>query len=91
METCFDRVETGSSEKNRKSEAMNDILLYYKLKPDEMVYIGDTVSDIEACNAVGIQCLSAAWAVSTVYEQLEKYNSGHVFSSIQLLREYLLK
>lgn len=91
METCFDRVETGSSEKNRKSEAMNDILLYYKLKPGEMVYIGDTISDIEACNAIGIQCLSAAWAVSTVYEQLEKYNSGHVFSSIQLLRDYLLK
>ena len=89
LESCFDRIETGSSEKNRKSEAMQALLLYYQICPDEMVYIGDAVSDIEACNAVGVQCLSASWATFTICEQLEKYNSGYIFSSVQLLRDYL--
>lgn len=90
METCFERIETGSSEKNRKSEAMIVLLQYYRLSPDEMVYIGDTVSDIEACNAAGIQCLSAVWATSTTRRQIERYNSGFVFSSVKLLQDYLL-
>ena len=90
MDGCFDRIETGSSEKNRKSEAMKDILLYYGFKSNEMIYVGDAVSDIEACYFVKIQCLSAAWAVSTDCEQLEKYNSGYVFSSVRLLRDFLL-
>lgn len=89
MEACFDRIETGSSEKNRKSEAMKALQQHYQICPNEMIYIGDAVSDIDACNAAGIQCLSAAWAASTVCEQLEKYNSGYVFDSIKLLRDYL--
>ena len=55
-----------------------------------MIYVGDAVSDIEACYSVKIQCLSAAWAASTDCEQLEKYNSGYVFSSVRLLRDFLL-
>jgi phosphoglycolate phosphatase len=90
MDGCFDRIETGSSEKNRKSEAMKAISLYYGFKSNEMIYVGDAVSDIEACYSVKIQCLSAAWAASTDCEQLEKYNSGYVFSSVRLLRDFLL-
>lgn len=90
METCFDRIETGSAEKNRKSEAMRVLQQYYQICPDEMVYIGDAISDIEACNTAQVQCLSAAWASSAVKEQLKAYNPGHVFGSIKLLRGYLL-
>ena len=90
MDGCFDRIETGSSEKNRKSEAMKAISLYYGFKSNEMIYVGDAVFDIEACNSVKIQCLSAAWAALTDCEQLEKYNSGYVFSSVRLLRDFLL-
>ena len=76
--------------KHRKSEAMKAISLYYGFKSNEMIYVGDAVSDIEACYSVKIQCLSAAWAASTDCEQLEKYNSGYVFSSVRLLRDFLL-
>jgi phosphoglycolate phosphatase len=69
---------------------MKDISLYYGFRSNEMIYVGDTVSDIEACYSVKIQCLSAAWAASTDCEQLEKYNSGYVFSSVRLLRDFLL-
>ena len=76
--------------KRQKIRSNEDISLYYGFKSNEMIYVGDAVSDIEACNSVKIQCLSAAWAASTDCEQLEKYNSGYVFSSVRLLRDFLL-
>lgn len=90
METCFDRIETGSSKRNNKSEAMRALQQFYRISSDEMVYIGDAVSDIEACNAASVQCLSAAWAESADTEQLEAYNPGYVFDSIESIRDYLL-
>jgi len=89
IDNLFDRIETGSPEKNRKSEAMNSLLTEYKLNPNEMVYIGDTVSDILFCQQTGVKCLSAAWTKSADLAVLEKYNEGNVFQSIRSLKEYL--
>lgn len=90
METCFDRIDTGSPEKNRKSEAIKDLLVSYNLRSDEMVYVGDAVSDITACRKAGVRCLSAAWIVSPeTIPQLEAYNQSNVFFSIEALRDYL--
>lgn len=92
MDTCFDKIETGSPERNRKPEAIKDLLVKTKLRFEEMVYVGDTVSDIEACNKVGVRCLSAAWGVSfNVRHQLETHNKDYVFYSIKSLRDYLMK
>lgn len=92
MDTCFDKIETGSPEKNRKSEAIKDLLVKTKLRFEEMVYIGDTVADIEACNEVGIKCLSAGWGASfKTVRQLEICNKGYVFYTIKSLRDYLMK
>lgn len=46
MDTCFDKVKTGNPFKNNKAENFRELLADYKLQPDEMIYIGDTVSDI---------------------------------------------
>lgn len=89
MEKYFDRIETGSPEKNRKSEAMNSLLDEYQLNPEEMVYIGDTVSDILFCQQTGVKCLSAAWTKSANLSILVKYNKGNVFESVSSLKEYL--
>lgn len=64
----------------------------YSLLPDEIIYIGDTVSDIIACKEAGISCLSAAWTASDeVIRQLEANNENRVFGSIQLLKDFLMK
>jgi len=91
MENTFDLVVTGSPEKNIKAETLLEIQDKYNLLPDEMIYIGDTVSDVNSCKDAAIQCLSAAWAVSVNEEELEEWNKGYVFSSVQSLREYLMK
>lgn len=89
METVFDRIETGTPYKNIKSEAMRRILSDYNLLPDEMIYIGDTVSDIIACKEAGIGCLSAAWTVSEEdVRQLKENNNNRVFVSVRLLKNF---
>ena len=75
MHSYFDRIITGNAERNTKHEALNELLNVYHLSPSEIVYIGDTVSDIMQCKIVNVVCLSAAWNVdNSVKEDLERYN-----------------
>ena len=91
MENYFDRIETGSAEKNRKSEVIQDLLNSYQLHSNEMVYIGDAVSDITESRKAGVRCLSAAWAKSTDAKKLLKHNEGFFFLTIESLKEYLFQ
>jgi phosphoglycolate phosphatase len=89
MENCFDAIETGSPDKNIKTEALINLQNKYELSSDELVYVGDTVSDVISCKQAGVQCLSAAWAKSSDLKQLQEYNEGYVFQTIQSLQEYI--
>ncbi len=90
MNTLFDKVLTGNAERNIKAASLEWLLQNYHLSAREVVYIGDTVSDIMACKAVGLDCLSAAWGVSEVAAQDLARHNKHVFCSIQSLCSYLL-
>ena len=54
-----------------------------------MAYVGDAVSDAEACIRAGVDCLSAAWAKSARIDELEKINPGKVFRTVESMRNYL--
>jgi phosphoglycolate phosphatase len=90
MENSFDFIETGAPDRNIKSEALTVIQYKYNLFPYELVYIGDTVSDIISCNQAGVQCLSAGWAKSADIYQLREHNKAFVFPTIKSLKDYLL-
>lgn len=91
MEASFEKVVTGSAERNIKSEALEELLYTYHLSADEIVYIGDTVSDIMECKKVDVKCLSAAWGISQSEALvLENYNSGNVFYSILSMFKFVL-
>ena len=51
------------SEKNLfgKDKSLKNILKKYKLKKDDIVYVGDEVRDIEACRKAGIKIIAVAW------------------------------
>ncbi len=89
METCFAKIFTGSAERNVKSEALDEMLHTYHLSADEIVYIGDTVSDIEECRKAKVKCLSAAWGISQG-EALEHHNANNVFRSVSSISSFLL-
>ena len=90
MNTLFDKVLTGNAERNIKAASLEWLLQNYHLSAREAVYIGDTVSDIMACKAVGLDCLSAAWGVSEVAAQDLARHNNNVFCSMQSLCNYLL-
>lgn len=91
MERCFDCIEVGSPERNRKAEALRDLQHKYRLQPDELVYVGDAVSDVGACSEAGVRCLSAAWAQSADPIRLEKCNAGYVFLTVEAVAEYIMR
>lgn len=92
MEESFNEISFGSPAGNRKAEAMEKQLKDYALHPYEMVYVGDAVSDIEACRKVSIRCLSAAWNLSPIdTKRIESKNDReNIFYSVKQLRTFLL-
>ncbi|MDR0605182.1 MAG: HAD family hydrolase [Bacteroidales bacterium] len=91
MLDCFDSIATGSPDKNIKTEELLSLKNRYGLPSNQIVYVGDAVSDIISCNQADVMCLSAGWAKSADIKQLEEYNKGYVFSTIQSLKEYILQ
>lgn len=90
MNTMFDKVLTGDAGRNIKADSLKWLLKSYHLSDNEAVYVGDSVSDIMECNAVGINCFSAAWGVPDIVAlDLARHNKN-VFYTIQSLYTHLL-
>lgn len=85
MQHDFDIVETGAPDRNRKSEAIGSILQENCLRRANLIYVGDTVSDVLSCREAGVRCLSAAWADGVWAEELEKVNTGNVVRTLEEL------
>mgnify|MGYP001425604167 CR=1 FL=1 len=83
-------VLTGSPAGPNKDKNFERLISQYKIKPSEMVYIGDTVGDYKLSKKAGIECYSAGWAPSTKVEDIKAVNP-HVFMTIKDLQEALLK
>lgn len=90
MKTSFAKVITGNAERNIKAEALKGLLCDYHLAANEVVYVGDALSDITECRKANVMCLSAAWNIpQSENRALESYNPKNVFYSIFSLSEYL--
>ena len=85
----FDSFQTGSFERNDKAAQLRTLMEKYQLQADELAYVGDAVSDAEACIKAGVDCLSAAWAKSARIAELEKINPGKVFRTVEDMQNYL--
>ncbi|MDH7476287.1 MAG: HAD-IA family hydrolase [Microgenomates group bacterium] len=55
-----------------KAWALQTIIKEYKLKKEEIIYVGDEVRDIEACRKVGIDIIAVTWGFNSK-KILEKY------------------
>ena len=85
----FESFQTGSPERNDKAAQLLALMDKYGLQKHELAYVGDAVSDAQACIKAGVDCLSAAWAKSARISELEALNPGKVFQTVQAMREYL--
>ena len=89
MGKYFSSFQYGSPEKNDKTGHLLKLLKEKNLSADEVLYIGDAVSDAEASLRANIKCLSAAWAKSARIAELEKINPGLVFTTVARMQEFI--
>ena len=86
----FESFQTGSPERNDKTAQLLALVEKYGLQKHEIAYVGDAVSDAEACIRAGVDCLTAAWAKSARIAELEKLNPGKVFRTVQDMHDHLV-
>ena len=69
---------------------MNKLIDDFNLKKDDILYIGDTISDINVMNKMNVDILSVSYFSSKEYhELLEIKNNGKVVSDICMLETYI--
>ncbi len=64
-----------------KSKKIKKVLRKHDIKPNEMLYIGDEVRDIEACHKVGVDVVAVNWGYNTPLA-LEKCNPTFMIDNI---------
>jgi phosphoglycolate phosphatase-like HAD superfamily hydrolase len=73
-----------------KSKCLKRIMIDYNLKPEEILYLGDEVSDIKACKKVGIKIVSVNWGFTDSFKLLE-YHPDYLISKPKQLLEIIKK
>lgn len=88
----FNGVYTGTS-LFRKHRKLQRLLRRHQLRPEEAVYVGDEVRDIEACQRIGMPIISVAWGFNNP-EILAAARPDHMAHSpkelMQILQAYYL-
>lgn len=83
ISSYFDIVETGSPYHSIKEKSLDKVIRMWEgIDKKSIVYIGDTVVDIEASNNVGIDIISAAWSDLADKNLLLKFNPYKVYDSV---------
>jgi pyrophosphatase PpaX len=77
----FDLIEYGSVSGNNKASALRRILENWKLKPSELAYLGDSLSDMRDAKNVGAIALGAGWGNDANLNQL-KQDATEVFPTV---------
>jgi phosphoglycolate phosphatase-like HAD superfamily hydrolase len=83
LASFFDLIETGSPVQAIKDKSIRNVLSKWSdLDKNEVIYVGDTVVDIESSKKVGIRIASAAWSDLADIQALEKHNPTNIFYSV---------
>ena len=87
----FAKVYSGSVEGNKKDVSIYNAIEDYGLKKENMLYIGDSISDIRTMRKVGIDILSVSYCCQTEVRkiQLSKENPNNVCDSVKELEDKL--
>ena len=73
-----------------KDTVIKKFMKQQKLTQDDVLYVGDEIRDIIACNKVGVPFVWVSWGLDG-YELIEKENPSYVVHSPKELSELLAK
>ncbi|GJH40973.1 hypothetical protein RCZ04_15230 [Capnocytophaga sp. HP1101] len=91
MQDYFEIIETGSPKGARKPEAIEEVIKQLGVNRDEVLYIGDTPSDIVSCREAGVKIASVAWAKTAEPETLKALHPYLFFSSVDEFSQWCLR
>ncbi len=60
-----------------KDKTIKKMMRKYNLKPEEIIYVGDEIRDIEACKKVGVNMIGVSWGLHTI-EALKKNGVDYI-------------
>ena len=82
---------TGDDVVNHKpsSEGIFKFVNQFGLKPERVLMIGDSVSDIKASKEAGIKIASALWD-SYGHDEVKSMQSDYYFNSVKELQQFLI-
>ena len=89
MENLFDKVKTGSIKGGIKPQMMQEVIDEYKLSADEVIYIGDAPTDIDAARQVGVKIVSVLYGTRIEEEAVKAKNPDAICYSIEDVKKYL--
>ena len=92
VENYFNLIITGDDVVNHKPspEGILKFLNHFKLKPERVLMIGDSVSDVIASKEAGIIIASVLWD-SYGSEEVKTLSSDYYFHSVEELKEFLYR
>ena len=61
-----------------------------ELALDEILYVGDALSDVTQCKKVGVDIISVSYNDPLIHEKLEEINPGNVSKNVKELRAKIL-
>ena len=83
----FKCVYTGGLEGAVKTQRLKEICENHNLKPEDLIYVGDTISDVEQCKAVGVDIISVTYNDPSISSELEKINPNRVCKDVKELSD----
>lgn len=89
MENLFDKVKTGSIKGGIKPQMMQEVIDEYKLSADEVIYIGDAPTDIDAARQVGVKIASVLYGTRIEEDAVKAKNPDAICYSIEDVKKYL--
>lgn len=92
VDKYFDLIVTGDDVNNHKPSAdgIFKFVNHFNLKPEKVLMIGDSVSDVKAAKEAGVKIASVLWD-SYGHEKVKSMGSDYYFSSVEELNEFLVK
>jgi phosphoglycolate phosphatase/pyrophosphatase PpaX len=80
----FEVIETGAAHGPRKPEGIISVLQHWTdISREEVIYVGDAPSDIEACRNVGVTVIAAAWAETSEPDRLKELQPDELFYTVE--------
>jgi pyrophosphatase PpaX len=89
LERHFAILEAGSPAGNEKPRSIRRVLERWRLEPEQVAYVGDSIHDVRAARSVGLLPLAVAWATTADAAALRAEEPHATFETVAQFSEWI--